>query len=276
MGVRKYKPTSAGRRNMSVSTFEELTKKRPESRLIEPLRRTGGRNNQGRITTRHRGGGHKRFYRIIDFKRNKIGVAGKVQAIEYDPNRSARIALIAYMDGEKRYIIAPLGLKVGDAIGNGPEAEIRVGNALPLSAIPLGTQVHNIELEIGRGGVLVRSAGTSAQLMAKEGDYATLRMPSGEMRQIHVRCMATVGQVGNVDHQNVRLGKAGRSRWLGRRPTVRGTVMNPRDHPHGGGEGRAPRGMSTPKTKWGKPARGVKTRNNKRTDRFIVRRRNKA
>ncbi|NTU78260.1 MAG: 50S ribosomal protein L2 [Chloroflexales bacterium] len=273
MGVRKYKPTSAGRRNMSVSTFEDLTKKRPESRLIEPLRKQAGRNNQGRITTRHRGGGHKRFYRIIDFKRNKIGVLGKVQALEYDPNRTARIALVAYADGEKRYIIAPVGLKVGDTISNGPDADIRVGNALPLSAIPLGSQIHNLELEIGRGGVLVRSAGTSAQLMAKEGDYATVRMPSGEMRQIHVRCMATIGQVGNVDHQNVRIGKAGRSRWLGRRPTVRGTVMNPRDHPHGGGEGRAPRGMSTPKTKWGKPARGVKTRNNKRTDRFIVRRR---
>jgi len=273
MGIRKYKPTSAGRRNMSVSTFEEITKKRPESRLIEPLRKQAGRNNQGRITTRHRGGGHKRFYRIIDFKRNKIGIAGKVQAIEYDPNRSARIALIAYSDGEKRYILAPLGLQVGDAISSGPDADIRVGNALPLSAIPLGSQIHNVELEIGRGGVLVRSAGTSAQLMAKEGDYATLRMPSGEMRQIHIRCMATIGQVGNIDHQNIRIGKAGRSRWLGRRPTVRGTVMNPRDHPHGGGEGRAPRGMSTPKTKWGKPARGVKTRNNKRSDRFIVRRR---
>ncbi len=273
MGVRKYKPTSAGRRNMSVSTFDDLTKKRPEAHLIEPLRKRAGRNNQGRITTRHRGGGHKRFYRIIDFKRNKIGVPGKVQALEYDPNRTARIALVAYADGEKRYIIAPAGLKVGDPIQNGAEADVRIGNALPLSAIPLGTQIHNIELEIGRGGVLVRSAGTSAQLMAKEGDYATVRMPSGEMRQIHIRCMATIGQVGNVDHQNVRIGKAGRSRWLGRRPTVRGTVMNPRDHPHGGGEGRAPRGMSTPKTKWGKPARGVKTRNNKRSDRFIVRRR---
>jgi large subunit ribosomal protein L2 len=273
MGVRKYKPTSAGRRNMSVSTFEDLTKKRPEPGLIEPLRKRAGRNNQGRITTRHRGGGHKRFYRIIDFKRNKLGIPGKVQALEYDPNRTARIALIAYADGEKRYILAPVGLKVGDLINNGSDADIRPGNALPLSAIPLGTQIHNLELEIGRGGVLVRSAGTSAQLMAKEGDYATVRMPSGEMRQIHVRCLATIGQVGNADHQNVRLGKAGRSRWLGRRPTVRGTVMNPRDHPHGGGEGRAPRGMSTPKTKWGKPAHGVKTRNNKRTDRFIVRRR---
>ncbi len=273
MGVRKYKPTSAGRRNMSVSTFEDLAKKRPEPGLIEPLRKQAGRNNQGRITTRHRGGGHKRFYRIIDFKRDKLGIPGKVQALEYDPNRTARIALIAYTDGEKRYIIAPVGLKVGDAIASGAEADIRPGNALPLSAIPLGSQIHNLELEIGRGGVLVRSAGTSAQLMAKEGDYATLRMPSGEMRQIHVRCMATIGQVGNADHQNVRIGKAGRSRWLGRRPTVRGAVMNPRDHPHGGGEGRAPRGMSTPKTKWGKPARGVKTRHNKRSDRFIVRRR---
>lgn len=274
MGVRKYKPTSAGRRNMSVSTFDELTKKRPEPRLTEPLHKHAGRNNMGRLTTRHRGGGHKRFYRIIDFKRNKIGVPGKVQALEYDPNRTARIALITYADGEKRYIIAPTGLKVGDTVMSGVDADIRIGNALPLSAIPLGTQIHNVELEIGRGAVLVRSAGTAAQLMAKEGDYATLRMPSGEMRQIHVRCMATIGQVGNADHQNVRIGKAGRSRWLGRRPTVRGSVMNPRDHPHGGGEGRAPIGMSTPKTKWGKPARGVKTRNNKRSDRFIVRRRN--
>lgn len=273
MGIRIYKPTSAGRRNMSGSTFEEITKKRPEKRLIEPLRKRAGRNNQGKITTRHRGGGHKRFYRIIDFKRNKFDIPGKVQAIEYDPNRTARIALIAYADGEKRYIIAPLGLKVGDKVSNGPNADIRVGNALPLSAIPLGSQIHNIELEIGRGGVLVRSAGTAAQLMAKEGDYATVRMPSGEMRMIHMRCMATIGQVGNVENQNIRLGKAGRSRWLGRRPRVRGTVMNPRDHPHGGGEGRAPRGMSTPKTKWGKPARGVKTRHNPRTDRFIVRRR---
>ena len=275
MGVRKYKPTSAGRRNMSVSTFEEITKKRPESGLTEPLKKTGGRNNRGRITTRHRGGGHKRQYRIIDFKRNKIGIPGKVQAIEYDPNRSSRIALIAYIDGEKRYIICPVGLKVGDSVMSGPQADIRISNALPLTAIPLGTQVHNIELQIGRGGVMVRSAGASAQLMAKEGDYAILRMPSGETRMVHVNCMATIGQVGNTDHQNVRIGKAGRSRWLGRRPTVRGTAMNPRDHPHGGGEGRAPIGMSTPKTKWGKPARGVKTRHNPRTDKFIVRRRNK-
>jgi large subunit ribosomal protein L2 len=275
MGVRKYKPTSAGRRNMSVSTFEEITKSKPEPSLVEPLRKSGGRNNNGRITTRHRGGGHKRNYRIIDFKRNKIGIPGKVQAIEYDPNRSARIALIAYTDGEKRYILAPVGLNVGDTVMSGPEADIRPGNALPLNAIPLGTQVHNIELQIGRGGVMVRSAGASAQLMAKEGNYATLRMPSGEMRMVHVNCMATIGQVGNVDHQNIRIGKAGRARWKGIRPTVRGAAMNPRDHPHGGGEGRAPRGMSTPKTKWGKPARGVKTRHNPRTDKFIVRRRNK-
>lgn len=274
MGIRRYKPTSAGRRNMTVSTFEEITKKRPESRLIEPLRKTGGRNNRGRITTRHRGGGHKRFYRIIDFKRDKRGIPAKVAAIEYDPNRSARIVLLNYVDGEKRYILAPVGIKVGDTIMSGPDVDIRVGNALPLRSIPLGSQVHNIELEIGRGGVMVRSAGTSAQLMAKEGDYATLRMPSGEMRLFHLNCYATIGQVGNVDHQNVRIGKAGRSRWLGRRPHVRGAVMNPRDHPHGGGEGRAPRGMP-PKTKWGKPALGKRTRHNPRTDRFIVRRRKK-
>ncbi len=274
MGVRRYKPTSAGRRNMSVSTFEEITKKRPESRLIEPLRKTGGRNNRGRITTRHRGGGHKRFYRIIDFKRNKHAIPARVAAIEYDPNRTARIALLNYVDGEKRYILAPVGLKVGDTVMSGPSADIRVGNALALREIPLGTQIHNIELEIGRGGVLVRSAGTSAQLMAKEGDYATVRMPSGEIRMIHLNCIATIGQVGNLDHQNIRIGKAGRSRWLGRRPRVRGAAMNPRDHPHGGGEGRAPRGMP-PKTKWGKPALGKRTRHNPRTDRFIVRRRKK-
>ncbi len=273
MGVRKYKPTSAGRRNMSVSTFEEITKKEPERSLLAPLRKHGGRNNRGRITVRHRGGGHKRAYRIIDFKRNKHGIPAKVAAIEYDPNRSARIALLHYVDGEKRYILAPLGLNVGDTVMSGPDAEIRVGNALPLRSIPLGTQVHNIELQRGRGGVLVRSAGAAAQLMAKEGDYATLRMPSGEIRMVFIDCMATIGQVGNLDHQNIRIGKAGRKRWLGRRPEVRGAAMNPRDHPHGGGEGRAPRGMPTPKTKWGKPARGVKTRHNPRTDRFIVRRR---
>jgi large subunit ribosomal protein L2 len=258
---------------MSVSTFEEITKKKPEKSLLEPIRKSGGRNNRGRLTTRHRGGGHKRAYRVIDFKRNKHGIPAKVTAIEYDPNRSARIALLSYRDGEKRYILAPLGLNVGDTVMSGPDADIRVGNALPLRAIPLGSQIHNIELQIGRGGVLVRSAGVAAQLMAKEGDYATLRMPSGEMRQVHLNCLATIGQVGNLDHQNIRIGKAGRKRWLGRRPEVRGSVMNPRDHPHGGGEGRAPRGMATPKTKWGKPARGVRTRHNPRTNRYIVRRR---
>jgi large subunit ribosomal protein L2 len=272
MGIRRYKPTSPGRRNMSVSTFEEITKKRPEKSLLAPLRKSGGRNNRGRLTTRHRGGGHKRAYRIIDFKRNKHGIPAKVAAIEYDPNRTARIALLNYVDGEKRYILAPLGLKVGDTVMSGPEADIRVGNALPLRIIPLGTQVHNIELELGRGGVMVRSAGVSAQLMAKEGNSATLRMPSGEMRIVFIDCLATIGQVGNLDHQNIRIGKAGRKRWLGRRPEVRGSVMNPRDHPHGGGEGRSPRGMN-PKTKWGKPARGVRTRHNPRTNRYIVRRR---
>ena len=274
MGVRRYKPTSAGRRNMSGHTYEEITKQKPEKSLLEPMRKSGGRNNYGRVTTRHRGGGSRRAYRVIDFKRNKYGVPATVAAIEYDPNRSSRIALLHYSDGEKRYILAPVGLKVGDRVMSGPEAEVRVGCALPLKIIPLGTEVHNIELQQGRGGVMVRSAGSSAQLMAKEGDYATLRMPSGEMRMVHVNCMATIGQVGNVEHQNVRLGKAGRKRWLGRRPEVRGSAMNPRDHPHGGGEGRAPRGMP-PKTKWGKPARGVKTRHNPRTDRFIVRRRTK-
>ncbi|MBC8077452.1 MAG: 50S ribosomal protein L2 [Chloroflexales bacterium] len=273
MGIRRYKPTSAGRRNMSVSTFEEITKKRPEKSLIEPLKKHSGRNNQGKITTRHRGGGHKRFYRIIDFKRNKHAIPAKVASIEYDPNRSSRIALLNYVDGEKRYILAPNGLKVGDILMSGPEAEIRVGNAMALRIIPLGTQVHNVELQIGRGGQLVRSAGASAQLVAKEGDYATLRLPSGETRLIHANCMATIGQVGNADHQNIRIGKAGRNRWLGKRPTVRGSVMNPRDHPHGGGEGKAPIGMPGPKTKWGKPARGVKTRHNPRSDRFIIRRR---
>lgn len=256
-----------------MSTFEEITKKKPEPSLLAPLRKKGGRNNNGRITVRHRGGGHKRAYRRIDFKRDKVGIEAKVAAIEYDPNRSARIALLHYVDGEKRYILAPVGLNVGDRVKSGVGSDIRVGNALPLRSIPLGTQVHNVELEIGRGGVMVRSAGNSAQLMAKEGDYATLRMPSGEMRMVHLNCMATVGQVGNVDHQNIRIGKAGRKRWMGRRPEVRGSAMNPRDHPHGGGEGRAPIGLKGPKTKWGKPARGVKTRHNERTDRFIIRRR---
>jgi large subunit ribosomal protein L2 len=273
MGIKRYKPTSDGRRGMSVSTFEEITKFKPEKSLLEPKKRTGGRNNQGRITARHRGGGSYHHYRVIDFKRNKPGVPATVVGIEYDPNRTARIALLEYSDGEKRYILAPLGLNVGDTVMSGPTAEVRVGNALPLRNIPTGSQVHNVELQIGKGGQIVRSAGSTAQLMAKEGDYATLRLPSGEMRMVHLNCMATLGQVGNLDHQNIVIGKAGRNRWRGIRPHVRGSAMNPIDHPHGGGEGRAPRGMP-PKTKWGKPAYGVKTRNNKRTDKFIVRRRN--
>jgi len=256
---------------MSVSTFEEITKKKPEKRLTKPLKKHAGRNNRGRITTRHRGGGAKRFYRIIDFKRNKTGVPARVAAIEYDPNRSARIALLFYVDGEKRYIIAPLGVRVNDMVVSGPDAPIRTGNALPLANIPTGTQIHNIELYPGKGGQLVRSAGTSAQLMAKSGDYAQIRMPSGEVRLVLLTCLATLGQVGNVDHENIQIGKAGRSRHMGRRPTVRGSVMNPRDHPHGGGEGKAPIG-GQPKTKWGKPA-FRRTRNSKRTDSMIVRRR---
>jgi large subunit ribosomal protein L2 len=274
MPVRKYRPTSPGRRNMSVSTYDEITKKEPEKSLVEPLKKHSGRNNQGRLTVRHRGGGNKRFYRKIDFKRNKFGVPARVAAVEYDPNRSANIALLFYKDGEKRYILAPLGLKVGDEVQSGPDAPIRVGNALPLDNMPLGTEVHNIELYAGRGGQLVRSAGTTAQLMAKYNNYAQLRMPSGEFRLVRVECMATIGQVGNVDHENVRIGKAGRSRHMGRRPTVRGSVMNPADHPHGGGEGRAPIG-GQPKTPWGKPTLGYRTRKNKDTDKYIVRRRRK-
>jgi large subunit ribosomal protein L2 len=273
MPVKQYKPTSPGRRGMSVSTFEEITKTKPEKSLTVSLKKHAGRNNQGKITVRHRGGGAKRAYRIIDFKRNKLGVPARVAAIEYDPNRSSRIALLHYVDGEKRYIIAPLGLKVGDRVEAGPDADIRVGNALPLKNIPTGTTIHNIELERGRGGQLARGAGVGAQLMAKEGDYALLRLPSGEQRQVHILCMATIGQVGNVDHENRSIGKAGRKRHMGRRPTVRGSAMNPRDHPHGGGEGRAPIG-GQPQTPWGKPAMGYKTRKNKRTDRFIIRRRN--
>jgi len=273
MPIRQYRPTSPGRRGMSVSTFEEITKTKPEKSLTVRLKKHSGRNNQGRITVRHRGGGVKRAYRIIDFKRNKLGVPAKVAAIEYDPNRSARIALLHYIDGEKRYILAPVGLKVGDRVEAGPEADIKPGNALPLKNIPTGTTIHNIELERGRGGQMVRSAGVGAQLMAKEGNYALVRLPSGEQRQVHILCMATIGQVGNVDHENVSIGKAGRSRHMGRRPAVRGSVMNPRDHPHGGGEGRSPIG-GQPQTPWGKPALGYKTRKNKRTDRFIVRRRN--
>jgi large subunit ribosomal protein L2 len=273
MAIKRYKPTSPGRRGMSATTFEEVTKFRPEKSLLEPKKRTGGRNNQGRITSRHRGGGAYHHYRVIDFKRNKQDIEATVVGIEYDPNRSARIALLEYADGEKRYILAPLGLNVGDTVMSGAMAEIRIGNALPLRNIPLGSQLHNIELQIGRGGQIVRSAGTSAQLMAKEGNYATLRLPSGETRMVHLNCMATIGQARNLDHQNVVIGKAGRNRWRGIRPHVRGAAMNPVDHPHGGGEGRAPVGLKHPKTKWGKPARGVKTRNNKRTNKFIVRRR---
>jgi len=258
---------------MSVSTFEEITKTKPEKALTTRLQKHAGRNNQGKITVRHRGGGEKRAYRAIDFKRKKFGVPAKVAAIEYDPNRSARIALLHYVDGEKRYIIAPVGLNVGDMISAGPEADIKPGNALPLKNIPVGTTVHCIEMEPGRGAQLARGAGTGAQLMAKEGKYALLRLPSGEQRQVHILCMATIGQVGNTDHENISLGKAGRSRHLGRRPTVRGSAMNPVDHPHGGGEGRSPIG-GQPQTPWGKPALGYRTRKNKRSDRFIVRRRN--
>jgi large subunit ribosomal protein L2 len=271
MPVRKYKPTSPGRRQMSVSGFDEITKSRPEKSLTVKLKKHSGRNNAGRITTRHRGGGNRRNYRIIDFKRNKFSVPARVAAIEYDPNRSSRIALLFYADGEKRYILAPLGIKVGDTVVAGPDAPIRVGNALPLRNIPVGTQVHNIELRKGGGGQLARSAGSSVPLMGKAEDYAVLRLPSGEVRRVHLDCMATLGQVGNVDHENVVIGKAGRNRHKGRRPTVRGSVMNPRDHPHGGGEGKAPIG-GQPQTKWGKPA-FQSTRNNKRTDRMIVRRR---
>ncbi len=274
MAIKRYKPTSPGRRDMSVAAFDDITTDKPHKPLLRPLTSKAGRNNHGHITTRHRGGGHKRMYRIIDWKRTKDGVPAKVATIEYDPNRSARIALLFYEDGEKRYITAPNGLKIGDRLMSGPEAEIRVGNCLPLRNIPLGTTLHNIELYPGRGGQLVRSAGEGAQLMAREGNYATVRMPSGEMRLVPVTGRATIGQVGNLDHQNQNIGKAGRSRHMGRRPTVRGSVMNPRDHPHGGGEGRAPIG-GQPQTKWGKLAYGVRTRRNKQTDKFIVRRRKK-
>ena len=274
MPIRRYKPTSPGRRGMTVSTFEEITATEPEKSLIEILPKHSGRNAQGRLTVRHQGGRQKRYYRKIDFKRNKPGVPAKVATIEYDPNRSARIALLHYVDGEKRYILAPLGLKVGDMIQSGAGAPIRVGNALALRDIPLGTQIHNIELHAGKGGQLVRSAGTSAQLMAKQDDYAQIRMPSGEVRMVHLDCMATLGQVGNIDHENVQIGKAGRARLMGKRPEVRGSVMNPRDHPHGGGEGKAPIG-GQPKTPWGKPALGYRTRKNKSSTKFIVRRRGK-
>lgn len=276
MPVKVYKPTSPGRRDMSGATFEEITRSKPERSLVRGLRKRGGRNSRGKITVRHRGGGHKRRYREIDFKRNKFDVPAKVASIEYDPNRSARIALLSYADGEKRYIIAPLNMKVGDTILSGTDVEVRPGNAAPLKNIPLGTQIHNIELQPGKGGQVVRSAGTSAQLMSKDNpQYAIVRLPSGEERYIPQDCMATIGQVGNIEHGNIKLGKAGRKRYLGKRPTVRGSAMNPNDHPHGGGEGRSPVGMAGPKTPWGKPALGKRTRRNKSTDKFIFRRRTK-
>lgn len=275
MSVRKYKPTSPARRFMTVSTFEEITKKEPEKSLLAPLRKKAGRNSYGRITVRHRGGGAKQKYRIIDFKRDKDGIPAKVSAIEYDPNRSALIALLAYADGEKRYILAPNGLKVGDTVFSGEGSDIKLGNALPLENIPLGTVIHNIELKPGKGGQLVRSAGNEAQLMAKEGSYAQVRLPSGEVRKIQMRCRATIGQVSNLEHENISIGKAGRKRWMGIRPTVRGVVMNPSDHPHGGGEGKSPIGMPSPLTPWGKPTLGYKTRKkNKPSDKLIVKRRN--
>jgi len=273
VALKIYRPTSPGRRGMTGATFKEITKDKPEKSLLLPLKKRAGRNVQGRITVRHRGGGAKRRLRIIDFKRDKIGVPGRVAAIEYDPNRSARIALIYYADGEKRYILAPLGLDVGDIIKSGSDAEVKPGHTLPLRLIPSGTQIHNIELEKGRGAQLVRSAGVAAQLVAKEGKYALIRLPSGETRRIHSDCTATIGQVGNVDHQGIKLGKAGRKRWLGWRPTVRGSAMSPRDHPHGGGEGRSPIGMPGPKTPWGKPALGYRTRKSKASDKMIVKRR---
>ena len=271
MPIKVYKPTSPGRRGMLGYSFDEITRSTPERSLLEPLPRNGGRSH-GRVTVRHRGGGHKRRYRVIDFKRNKFGVPGTIATIEYDPNRTARIALVHYADGEKRYIVAPVGLRVGDPVMSGPTAEIKVGNALPLRSIPLGTMIHNVELYKGKGGQLVRSAGASAQLLAKDGDYAQLRMPSGEVRKIRMECLATVGQVGNVEHGNIKLGKAGRSRWLGRKPAVRGSAMDPGSHPHGGGEGKTGIGLKHPKTPWGKPALGFRTRSNKTTDPFIVRR----
>lgn len=275
MAVKTYKPTSPGRRGMTGATFEEITKSTPERSLIVPAGRSGGRDTHGRISVRHRGGGNRRHIRVVDYKRDKRGIPARVSAIEYDPNRSARLALLHYFDGEKRYIVAPLGLQVGDNVTAGPEAEIRPGNSLPLANIPLGTLLHNLELQPGRGGQLVRSAGTSAQLLGKEGAYAAIRLPSGEVRRILQTCYATIGEVGNPDHSNIKLGKAGRKRHMGIRPTVRGTAMSPRDHPHGGGEGRQPVGMPGPKSPWGKPTRGYRTRRNKSTDKYIIRRRAK-
>jgi large subunit ribosomal protein L2 len=275
MGLKTFRPVTPSLRFKTVTTFEDITKGKPEKSLLLPKQRTGGRNNVGRLSVRHQGGGHKKQYRLIDFKRDKVGIPAKVAAIEYDPNRSARIALLHYVDGEKRYILHPLGLQVGATVVSGPESDILVGNALPLRNIPIGTTIHNIELRKGKGAQLVRSAGGAAQLIAKEGEYAQVRMPSGEVRQIHIECLATIGQVGNLDHGNVSIGKAGRSRWLGIRPTVRGVAMNPVDHPHGGGEGKTSGGRH-PVTPWGQPTRGFKTRNNKRTDRFIIRRKKQA
>jgi large subunit ribosomal protein L2 len=273
MGLRKFKPTSPGQRGTVLQTSDDITSTKPKKSLLKPLRRRAGRNNQGRLTVRHRGGGHKRRLRVIDFKRDKANVPGEVTTIEYDPNRSSRIALIKYADGDWRYIIVPLGLNVGDKIVSGETAEIRPGNALPLRSIPNGTLVHNVELKVGRGAQIVRSAGASAQVMAKDGNYTLLKLPSGEMRQVLSECFATVGQVGSIDRKNVKLGKAGRSRHRGRRPSVRGVVMNPSDHPHGGGEGRSPIGMPSPKTPWGKPTLGYRTRRNKSSNKFIVKRR---
>lgn len=276
MAIKKYKPTSPGRRFMTVTDYSGLSKTAPERSLLVDLKKTGGRNAHGRITVRHRGGGNKRKYRIIDFKRTKDGIPAKVATIEYDPNRNARIALINYVDGEKRYIIAPLDLKVGDIVVSGPDADIKTGNCLPLKNIPLGTTVHNVEMKIGKGGQMARSAGTSAQLMAKEGDYALLRLPSGEIRKVHINCRATIGQVGNIDAENICIGKAGRSRWLGIRPANRGVVMNPNDHPHGGGEGHSPVGRKRPVTPWGKCAFGTRTRREKKAStKLILKRRTK-
>lgn len=275
MAVKGFKPYTPGRRFMTVSDFSEITTDKSERSLVECLQKRGGRNNQGRLTVRHQGGGHKRLYRIIDFKRNKDSVPAKVATIEYDPNRSANIALLHYVDGEKKYILAPYGLKVGDTVVSGADADIKVGNALPLKNIPVGTILHNLEMKIGKGGQMLRSAGAGAQLMAKDGNYALLRMPSGELRKIHINCRATIGQVGNLEHENISIGKAGRSRWLGIRPANRGVAMNPIDHPHGGGEGRSPVGRKHPVTPWGKNARGVKTRRNKVSDKMIVKRRTK-
>jgi large subunit ribosomal protein L2 len=274
MGIKKFKPTSDGRRHMTSSTFEEITKTKPEKSLLAPLKRSGGRNNSGRITKRHTGGGHKRQYRIVDFKRDKLEVPAKVAAIEYDPNRSARIALLFYVDGEKRYILAPNGLNVGDTVVASDSADIRPGNTMTIRSIPLGTWVHNVELKVGKGGQLARSAGAYAMIAAKEGRYAQLRLPSGEVRLVMQDCRATVGQVGNLDFEKIKIGKAGRNRWLGKRPQSRGVAMNPVDHPHGGGEGKSSGGRH-PVTPWGVPTKGYKTRTNRRTDKFIVRRRNK-